>query len=197
METAPTEGVHVSASGRPDDPTLAVLLDSRANFLRFLRGKVSDPELAEDILQDSLLKAIRFAPRLRSSDRLLPWFYSILRNAVTDTYRSKRPAPPIDIELIDLAAEDSEEQKRACGCFAALLPLLKPEYAELISAIDLGTEPAAAVAKRLDLTSTNLKVRHHRARQALRRQLERTCRVCAEHHCLDCTCKAPHFGEEV
>ena len=33
-------------------------------------------------------------------------------------------------------------------------------------------------------------VRLHRARKALRLRLEETCRACADHGCLDCTCKA-------
>ena len=44
------------------------------------------------------------------------------------------------------------------------------------------------VAERLDITRNNLKVRHHRARQQLRERLEETCRTCATHGCIDCTC---------
>jgi RNA polymerase sigma-70 factor (ECF subfamily) len=33
-------------------------------------------------------------------------------------------------------------------------------------------------------------VRLHRARQALKRELERSCGTCATHGCLDCTCGA-------
>jgi hypothetical protein len=39
---------------------------------------VADPDLAEDILHDSLLKALQGAPDLRDQDRLVPWFYRIL-----------------------------------------------------------------------------------------------------------------------
>jgi len=63
---------------------------------------VDDPELAEDILQDSLLRAIQAAPSLRQKDRLVPWFYSVLHNAITDAYR--REVVP---RFVDLACGSS------------------------------------------------------------------------------------------
>ena len=91
----------------------------------------------------------------------------------------------------DFDAEDETDVERTlCLCFEALLPSLKPEYAALIDRLDLKQEAPASVAGHLNLTANNLKVRHHRARRALRQRLEETCRVCAEHHCMDCTCRA-------
>ncbi len=188
MSTIETDEPDSESSNVSEEPDLAVLLSGRETFLRFLHRRINDPELAEDILQSSLLKAFQAAPNLRSNERLLPWFYTILRHAVVDSYRRRDAASTINIDSIDWP-DDGEERKRACECFAALLPNLRPEYAELIRAIDLDRESGDAVARRLDITVNNLKVRHYRARQALRHQLERTCRVCAEHHCLDCTCQ--------
>jgi RNA polymerase sigma-70 factor (ECF subfamily) len=168
----------------------ARLLNSRQQFLDYVRRRIADPELAEDILQESLLRAIQAAPTLRHEDRLIPWFRSILQNAIVDAYRRRGVERKYvdDAELEELPAE-SEDEAVLCTCFQALVPTLKPEYAELIQALDLGREPPEAVAKRLGITPNNLKVRRHRARQALRQRLEETCRTCAEHHCLDCTCR--------
>ena len=38
------------------------LLESQDRFLAYIRARISDPDLAEDILQDSLLKALKAAP---------------------------------------------------------------------------------------------------------------------------------------
>ena len=48
------------------------LLEARGQFLGYIRKRIDDPELAEDILQDSLLRAIRAAPDLRDEERLAP-----------------------------------------------------------------------------------------------------------------------------
>jgi RNA polymerase sigma-70 factor (ECF subfamily) len=167
----------------------ARLLTSREKFLAYIRSKIADPDLAEDILQDSLLRAMQAAPSLRDEDRLVPWFRGILRNAIIDTYRRRgvERKHVSDAELPDIR-DESEDAAQLCACFEALVPTLKGEYAELIQALDLGGEAPESAAARLGISPNNLKVRRHRARQALRRRLEETCRTCATHGCLDCTC---------
>jgi RNA polymerase sigma-70 factor (ECF subfamily) len=165
------------------------LLAARGQFLGYIRKRIDDPELAEDILQDSLLRALRAAPDLRHEERLIPWFYRVLQNAVVDAYRRRgaEQARVVAAEAPDIAAEP-EDDAELCACFERLIPTLKSEYADVIQAIELGQEPPEAAADRLGITPNNLKVRRHRARQALRRRLEETCRTCADHGCLDCTC---------
>ena len=166
----------------------------RERFLAYVGRRVSDPGVAEDVVQASLVKAAESLGSLRSEDSLMPWFYAILRNAITDTYRARarsREAPlPPDFDVTD----DSEAARQLCECFLTLLPGLRPDYADLIESLDLDAEPAAVTARRLGITPNNLKVRHHRARQALRSRLQETCRVCADHHCLDCTCRQDAHG---
>ena len=167
------------------------LMESRERFLAYIRSKIADPDFAEDVLQDALLKAVRAAPSIRDDQRVLGWFHAILNNAIVDAYRlrAKVANRNVPIEDLDFAAEpDDQDEATLCQCFLTLVPTLKPEYAELVSA-ELNEEPAEATLSRLGITPNNLKVRRHRARQALRTRLEETCRTCAEHGCLDCTCK--------
>ncbi len=168
----------------------STLLESRASILRYIRTKVSDPDLAEDVLQDSLLKAFAKAPGLRDEERIVPWFYRIVNNAIIDLYRRRGVAS----RHVERLAEGTEptfvpaDETAACACLRDVIPTLKPEYAELIEELDLKGGTDAALAERMGITRNNLKVRHHRARTQLRKRLEETCRMCAVHGCLDCTC---------
>lgn len=181
------------------------LLEGRDRFLAYVRSKITDPELAEDVLQESLLKALRAAPELKDEERLVPWFYRVLQNAITDAYRrravERQRSVALEVEGLGEAepADEIAEADEAvlCECFRELVPTLRPEYAEVLDAIELGSEAPEAAARRLGITANNLKVRRHRARQALRRRLEETCRVCAEHLCLDCTCRSSGSPSEV
>jgi RNA polymerase sigma factor (sigma-70 family) len=166
------------------------LLVSREKFLHFVQVRVSDPDLAEDILHDSLLKALQKAPDLRDHDRLVPWFYQVLRNAIIDAYRHQGVERKYTTEISgdEAPAVEMEEMTALCACFSDLLPTLKPEYNELIQS-ELNEENQEAVVSRLGISPSTLKVRRHRARQALRRRLEETCRMCAMHGCLDCACQ--------
>lgn len=169
------------------------LATGRDQFLAFVRRRIADPDLAEDVLQDAYVRAVSAAPELRNEERITAWFYRTLRNAIVDAYRRRdvrqRRDESLETPDLDLPEEPSEEDDRVlCACFHELLPTLNPGYAELIEAVELGDEPPEAAAQRLGVTPNNLKVRRHRARQALRRRLEETCRLCAAHGCLDCTC---------
>ncbi|MEL6614582.1 MAG: sigma-70 family RNA polymerase sigma factor [Bacteroidota bacterium] len=170
---------------------------NRAALLGFIRSKVGDDALAEDVLQDSLLKALRAAPEIDDEESLETWLYRVVRNAITDSYRRHAAAArrleryareqPDPVDWPDHPSE--AEGAALCGCFRGLLPALKPEYAEALEAVDLGDEPAEAAAERLGISTANLRVRRHRARQQLREGLEATCGACAEHGCVDCSCR--------
>ena len=168
----------------------ARLLGARQKFLNYIRKRVADPDLAEDILQDSLLRAVQALPSLRDEQRLVPWFYNILHNAIVDTYRrggvERRYVTAAGLE--EEPAAEPEDESVLCECFRELIPTLKSEYAELIERLEFGAESPEAAAERLGITPNNLKVRRHRARQALRKRLDETCRTCAKHGCLGCTC---------
>jgi RNA polymerase sigma-70 factor (ECF subfamily) len=181
----------VTPAPHPPTPLEEQLAAARAAFLRFVRARIADPELAEDILQDALLRAVQSSATVRDEDRLVPWFYRILRNAITDAYRrrdvERRRSTPLG--EIDLPAElDEDADRTLCECFRELLPTLRPEYAEVLEAADLGGATTEALTAQLGITPNNLKVRRHRARAALRTRLQETCRLCADHGCLDCTC---------
>ena len=68
---------------------------------------------------------------------------------------------------LEAVAATPEEEAVLCACFVPLVGALKPEYAELIELLDLRGEVTEAAAARLGITPNNLKVRRHRARQAL------------------------------
>jgi RNA polymerase sigma-70 factor (ECF subfamily) len=169
------------------------LLQQRSKIISYIRARVDDPDLSEDVFQDSLLKVLQHAGDLHDAERLVPWFYRIVNNAIADYYRQKGLAARYQPRLALEAELNAEPDERAalCACFQDLLPTLKPEYAALIRRLDLDEAEPKQVAGALGLTRNNLKVRHHRARQALRQRLEETCRMCAEHGCLDCTCQLP------
>ncbi len=166
------------------------LLQHREEFLAFVRKRVADPHLAADLLQDSLLKALKNGEQIRDSESLVAWFYRILRHALIDLYRRqgarKRAFQSLQAELDH--PPTTEDTRSICACLQALLPTLTPAYSELIRAVDLDQESVDATAKRLGITPNNVNVRLHRARRQLRDRLVESCRLCATHGCLDCDC---------
>ncbi len=167
------------------------LLKELQTFTAFARSRVGDPHLAADLVQDSLLKAVKSADQLRDDENVTAWFYRILRRTIIDLYRrrssAQRAIDRLEGELN--LPPDVEEERVTCACVNALIPTLKPDYADLIRQLDLEGRAPEQVATATGLTANNLRVRHHRARQQLRERLEQACHLCAKHGCLDCTCE--------
>jgi RNA polymerase sigma-70 factor (ECF subfamily) len=151
--------------------------------LRLMRN---DPMEAEDILQETFISAYRALERFEGRSLLSTWLYRIAYNAALMRLR-KRELPtvsideplengegePIPRQLVDWGAVpehvllNGELRKTLDAAVAALPETLRSVF--ILRDIEgLSTAETAAV---LDLTETNVKVRLHRARLALRERL--------------------------
>lgn len=178
------------------EQVVAVLLENRQRFLGFLRSRVDSIEDAEEILQAAFVRSLQKADQIRDTESAIAWFFRLLRNAVVDHHRRKAAARRgfetlIEQPPAETGMDDPALQNVICTCVHALFDLLKPEYTEMIRRVDLAEEDITSVAAALDITPGNARVRLHRARMALRDELERMCRTCATHGCLDCNCRPP------
>jgi RNA polymerase sigma-70 factor (ECF subfamily) len=177
--------------------SLQNLFDQRASFLAFVKRRVRDPELAEDILQTAYVRALEKSSGLRDDGSVVAWFYAVLRNAVIDHFRRRASESSAydrwaqDLASNNLVEADPSTRSFVCGCIEHVLALLRPAYAELLREVDLKEVPLTEFAERYQLTPGNAAVRAHRARSALRKQLALTCGACSVHSCVDCVCKHP------
>lgn len=172
------------------------LLENKSAFRQFVRRRVGEEAVVEDILQQSLFRAVERSHSLKNEQSAIAWFYRILRHTVADYYRSQgAEARRKEVLLQELTISGDhqeppldEEKVTVCTCLHNLLPNLRENYAELIKRIDLDGESPARIAKELKISRNNLTVRLHRARQSLRASLEDACGICSRHGCLNCTC---------
>ena len=178
------------------------LTSEHGRFLRFIRSRLGADGEAEDLLQDSLLRALQRGDELRRGERVVAWFYRILRNAISDHYREKKFE---DAALEQFVAEihswngngggpGADWEAVVCACFRGLLPTLKPRYAEVLRRVDLQGESKAKVARALKIRGATMDVVLHRARRALRKRLEIFCGACSRERCLACACAVRGSG---
>ena len=122
---------------------IETLVTERARFHRFLAKRLGSADDADDLLQESLLRALERGDGLRSGERIVPWFYRILRNGMVDHFRNRdanrRKIDGLQNELDAITQRErgSELDRVVCACFERLLPLLKPRHAEIIRRVDL------------------------------------------------------------
>lgn len=172
-----------------------LLLENLQRFHAFVASRLDSPELAEDVVQDSLIKALTKANSLQDEDKAIPWFYQILKATLLDLIRKQVSERKRDTKWAEDQARHDDYEREACRCLHGLIPTLKQEYAEVIEALDIQGQSRQNLAKRLGISIGNLKVRQHRARAQLRERLKQTCGICAKHGCMDCRCGVRRSNE--
>jgi RNA polymerase sigma-70 factor (ECF subfamily) len=178
------------------DPTahIATLLENHRAFLSYLERRVGDRALAEDILQDAFVKVVARPDQAPEDEAIVPWFYRTLRNAAIDRFRRRGAADRAyeafarELETHELPA--SEIETEICACVTRLAGTLKAEYGDALRAIEVEGTPVKVFAEQMGLSPTNAGVRVFRAREALKKRVMESCGTCAEHGCLNCTCRS-------
>jgi RNA polymerase sigma-70 factor (ECF subfamily) len=180
---------------------LDVLLARREAFLGFLAARLNNNRAdAEDVLQHGFSKALASTDTLRGNDRIVPWFYQLLRHVLIDHLRARHAATEREqrwtAESISFSETDhAETERRLCACLEPLIATLPSVQAELIRRCELADQPVSEVATALGMTPNAASVALHRARKTLRTKLMAFCGPCASSACLNCDCtpqSSPH-----
>jgi len=177
---------------------ISALVGNHREFLAFLERRIGDRALAEDILQEAFVRGLDKLDSLEKDESAVAWFYRILRNSVIDHHRRRaaigRKLEAFAGELAGQVEPAREVREAVCGCIARLAETLKPEYSEALRRVELDGVAVKDYAAESGITSGNAAVRVFRAREALRKQVARSCGTCADHGCLDCSCDSKKAG---
>lgn len=171
------------------------LVEAREELLHFLMARFRNRDEAEDVLQAFAIRALQNAAQLRDVVTVRGWLGKVLASTIVDHLRkeARRRGKEVGTDpetLPELATEpDPELDAAVCNCLYRLLPTLKSEYAEIVWRADILGEPRDRLAASLGTSLSNVNVRLHRGRQALRKRLEEMCITCPIHGFLDCHCE--------
>ncbi len=172
---------------------VATLVANHREFLKFVESRVGNRAIAEEILQAAFVRSVEKFDTVR--DSAIGWFYRVLRNAIVDHHRrtgaSQRVLESFTTEQAVTDTRDDELHGVVCKCVAEIAETLKPEYATALRRIEVDGLSVKDYADEAGISSSNAGVRVFRAREALRKQVVRSCGTCASHGCLDCTCSGP------
>lgn len=135
------------------------LVENRQVFLRVLARRMRSAETAEEVLQQFYLRALSKASEIKQQESIVPWLFRVLNSTLADFYRGERARRHGEGEYAHTHPESSHESnvdtESVCKCFYQLLPMLKPEYAEVLQRVDLSDDSRGKVAEALGIT-TNL-----------------------------------------
>jgi RNA polymerase sigma-70 factor (ECF subfamily) len=172
----------------------AVFVTNHRAFLSFLERRVGSRAVAEDLLQEAFVRGVEKI-KADNEQSIVAWFFETLRNAAVDYHRrnqtSTKALAAFAAETADLAEPDEDLRSAVCQCVRRLADTLKPDFATAIQRVEVDGLAVKDYATEAGISAGNAAVRLFRAREALRKQVTRSCGSCAKHGCVDCTCGGP------
>ena len=160
-------------TGKDGESAFARLCDElRPDLFRFAFWLARDRQVAEDVVQESLLRAWRSRESLAETEAAKPWLLTIVRREHARLYERKRhETVPVDelvqSESAELAAAADQETMDVRRAILAL----EDDYREpLVLQVLMGLT-TQEIAGQLGLTQAAVLTRLFRARNKLRRAL--------------------------
>ena len=140
------------------------------------RNCAGDRTLAEDVTQETWLRAVREWRKKGPPDQPIAWLTTVARNILVSYYRRKRPAPLDSVSAGEVlaaldtgrTAESSEISAVVCHALARI----PTAEAQILEAFHFDDRRMSQIAETLGLSERAVEGRLRRARQRLRRELE-------------------------
>ena len=152
-------------------------------ILRHAYFRVSNQEIAEDLVQETFFKAWRYIADGKSGEikNFKAFLYKILNNTIIDYYRGKRDTCSLEDAIEkreDIAiVEDDKEQKMDIELeqkeLRKYLSELKDEYREILIMRYIDDLSINEISKVLNKSSGNIRIIIYRALKALKNKYEK------------------------
>jgi RNA polymerase sigma-70 factor, ECF subfamily len=157
-----------------------------AQLRTFVRRRIANPDRADDLVGDILLRIHQNLGSIDDQERLAHWVSRVARNAVVDEYRRAARARESLLAapggaVLDAAelAPDGEDGSTVLDelsrCLRPMLAGLPPDQRRAVELIDLDGLPQAEAARREEVTLSGMKSRVQRGRRHLAELLGRCC----------------------
>ena len=159
--------------------------DFRPRILRYLTRLVGESE-AEDLTQSVMLKVSEALRDFRGDSSVSTWIYRIATNAALDKLRGKATLAVSDAEFesddgdVPLAAQTTSVEKTAIreemnACIREFIERLPETHKTVMVLSELEEFKNAEIAAILGISLDTVKIRLHRAREKLRKELNAGC----------------------
>ena len=146
----------------------------RARLYRIAYAWTHSPALADDLVQETLTKALTKSSQLRDPAASSAWLYSIMANCYTDHFRRQRTTEELDEETLthDATPEHESDRQQVIGRVRVAITKLSEGQRQVVTLVDLEGFSYVEVAQILAIPIGTVMSRLCRARLALREHLQ-------------------------
>lgn len=146
--------------------------------LNFIRLRVPDEPVAQDLTAATFEQAFRKLDQLRRADAFGGWLFRIARNEVGQYYRRRRPQTSLD-DLLDLPAGgpsplEAAAQREELAAVLAAIAVLPEREQEIIALKFVAGLSNHEIGQAMELSDSNVGVILFRAIRKLRDHLQVT-----------------------
>ena len=160
-------------TGSAEQRILAVYRDTiDALYAYVARHSGGDRTLAEDVTQETWLRAVREWRRTGPPENPMAWLITVAHNLLASYYRRRRPEQLDADAAAGLRAIDTGATAGIRAAVDDALTRLPAGQAELLEAFHLENRKVAQIAEGHGISERAVEGRLRRARQRLRRELE-------------------------
>lgn len=160
----------------------ADVLPQLDSLYRLALRLTTDPSRAEDLVQDTVLKAFRSWQSFQPGTSIRSWLFTILRNTFINDYRRRQREPiPMDLDAAESlatfrAAEDEDPEGTYFNQIVdakvlEAIDALPQDFREVLVLSDVESMSYAEIAQMLSLPVGTVKSRLFRARRLLQKAL--------------------------
>lgn len=170
---AEVELISEAASGKPE-AVRRLLDDAGPVVYGFVFGRVGgNPSVAEDLVQETLLEAVRSSHTFRGESALTTWLCTIARRRLARYYESERKAEVTraGLSLVRDVPDHAEEDVDRADEVLRALGRLSPTHRQVLVMKYLDEMHVAEMASELGRTKVQIQSLLQRARDALRREM--------------------------
>ncbi|MFN3785677.1 MAG: RNA polymerase sigma factor [Thiothrix sp.] len=150
------------------------LSEQRPRLHRMAMAWCGDAILADDLVQDTLTKALEKQEQLKDEERLGAWLYRILHNCWMEYLRTQKPT--LDIDEVELTCTDCPEKQFTDDQLAeyvrAAVETLPVGQRQVMTLVDLEGCSYEQVALILDIPQGTVMSRLSRARETMKKRLQ-------------------------
>ena len=147
-----------------------------AELRGYLRHRLSNPHLADDLVQEVFVKALRYGKNFCALENPRAWLFQVARNTLVDTLRMEKSSSPLPDDLVQQEHEEAPVDALV-ECLARMLSELPAEDSDILRQCDLDGVKQQAYADAHGLSLAAVKSRLLRARHRMRGYLIRNCAV--------------------
>jgi len=141
------------------------------NLRRYARALVGDRDGADDLVQDTLERAVRKFHLWRPGD-LRAWLFSIMHNVFVNQLKARKISSEVDIDEASIAAPIPGATTLDVADVQRALDRIAPEQREVLLLIALEDMTYADVSRALGIPIGTVMSRLSRGRERLRRVMD-------------------------